>query len=405
MKVLHFSWEYPPSIVGGLGRHVYYLTKYLARLGADISVITTSLGEVSEEVIDGVKVYRVNPFTLRSSNFITWVLNFNYLMLTKAIDLSKKEGKPDIIHVHDWLTAYTGITLKHVLKVPLIATIHSTEIGRRGGIWTEDQKIIHDWEWRVTYEAWKVIVCSDYMMREVSRVFMLLPEKIIKIPNAIELEDIETSSPGSGFKEKYALPHEKIIMFVGRLVYEKGLDLLIEAFNILVNKSKRDDIKLVIAGDGPMREYLISMVYKYGLENKVYFTGRIDDNELFSLMKVSYVGVFPSRYEPFGIAVLEAMACGLPVIVPNYGGPNEVVEHGVEGFKVFLNPCEIAERIAQLLDNVDLRNSMSVNARKKIRNLYTWDKIARFTLGIYRSVLKEVSKRDWKHLWEVKALS
>ncbi|MCD6368937.1 MAG: glycosyltransferase family 4 protein [Thermoproteales archaeon] len=400
MKIFHITWEYPPNIVGGLGRHVFYLTKYLAKLGADVHVITTDVEGRGFENIEGVKVHRVDPFTLKSIDFITWILNFNYLMIVKVLELVDEVGEPDVIHVHDWLTAYSGIILKHVLKVPLVTTIHATEIGRRGGIWSEDQRIIHDWEWRVTYESWKVVVCSDYMIGEVGRVFMLPPEKIVKIPNAIELSDIERFEPEPGLKEKYASPHEKIIVFVGRHVYEKGPDLLVEAFNILINDFKRGDVKLVIVGDGPMREHLVSMVHKYGLRDKVYFTGRISDKELFSLMKVSYVGVFPSRYEPFGIAILEAMSCGLPVIVPRHGGPSEIIRHGVEGFKISLDPREIAERIRQLLDDTQLRDLMSVNARKRVKKLYTWDRIARFTLEVYRSISKEAKERDWKHLWK-----
>jgi len=400
MKVLHLSWEYPPNLIGGLGRHVYYLTKFQAKHGLDVDVITNSISGESFEIVDNVRVYRINPFVFRSIDFVTWILNFNYLMILKALNLSKEEGKPDIIHIHDWLTAYSGIVLKHVLKVPLIVTIHATEIGRRGGIWSEEQRMIHEWEWRASFEAWKVIVCSNYMINEVQKAFMLPSEKIIKVPNAVEVKDIEKIVPEPDLKEKYALPYEKIILFVGRHVYEKGPDILIEAFNILVNQYNRQDVKLVIVGDGPMKEYLVSLVNRYGLWEKVYFTGRISDEDLFALMKIAYVGVFPSRYEPFGIAILEAMASGLPVIVPNFGGPNEIIEHEVEGFKVSLYPHEIAERLLNLLNNPELRDKMSINAKKKIKKLYTWDRIARFTVGIYRSVLKEAARKEWKHLWE-----
>ncbi len=398
MRVVHLSWEYPNlHLVGGLGRHVYYLTKHLADLGAEVHVITLSIGERRTFREDGVYVHPVNMFALRSTRFITWCLNFNYLMMLKAYEIVREFGRPDIIHAHDWLTAYAGICLKHALKVPLIATIHATEHGRRGGIWTSEQREIHEWEWRLTYEAWKVVVCSKFMLDEVRRVFGLPMDKIVVIPNGIDVKDVERRAErASGGRPRCTSSHdEKVILFVGRLVYEKGPDLLVEAMRILLNERGICDVRLVIVGDGPMREYLADLVRRYGIEHKVCFTGRVSDDTLYQLIRSAYVCVFPSRYEPFGIVALEAMALSVPVIVSRSGGFSEVVEDRVNGLNVSLDPRDIADKIAYLLDSKDVRDRMAREARRTAERHYRWSTMARFTMHIYEQVLDELRRSGW----------
>jgi len=225
IRVLHLSWEWPPHMIGGLGRHVYHITRNLVRNGVETAVISISLpGVPASEEVDGVHVRRVDPFRFRSTGFITWVLNFNEEMIEEALRLYD-QWDFDLIHVHDWLSGPAGIALKHLLHKPLIATIHATEVGRRGGVYNEEQFIIHSWEWRTTYEAWKVIVCSNYMLGEVVRVHGVPKDKLVMIPNGIDTSYIDSVSPRSGFRDLYAMSNERIITFVGRLVYEKGLIL------------------------------------------------------------------------------------------------------------------------------------------------------------------------------------
>ncbi len=260
-------------MVGGLGRHVYHITRHLVRDGVDTTVMSIALpgSPPSEEVEGGVHVRRVDPFKFRSTGFITWVLNFNEEMIEEALRLYD-EWEFDLIHVHDWLTGPAGIALKHLLHKPLIATIHATEAGRRGGVHNEEQFIIHSWEWRTTYEAWKVIVCSNYMMSEVSIVHGLPKDKLIMIPNGIDVSYIDSIKVRPGFRDLYAMPSEKIIVFVGRLVHEKGPDLVLAAFKELL---KWDwNLKLLIVGDGPMREYLMSLAHDWGyLEQGILHAG------------------------------------------------------------------------------------------------------------------------------------
>ena len=158
MKILMLSWEYPPRVVGGIARVVYELSKKLSYEGHDVSVITYREGNSPYyEVEDsGVKVYRVDNTNINSLDFTSWVLQLNFSMIECANKLIQKE-KFDVIHAHDWLTAFTGKTLKQSFNIPLIATIHATEYGRNGGIHTKEQKYINDIEWMLTYEAQKIL--------------------------------------------------------------------------------------------------------------------------------------------------------------------------------------------------------------------------------------------------------
>ncbi|ADN51735.1 glycosyltransferase family 4 protein [Vulcanisaeta distributa] len=398
IRVLHLSWEYPPHMVGGLGRHVYHITRHLVKDGVDTTVMSIALpGSPPSEEVEGVHVRRVDPFRFRSTGFITWVLNFNEEMIEEALRLYDKWDF-DLIHVHDWLTGPAGIALKHLLHKPLVATIHATEAGRRGGIHNEEQLVIHSWEWRTTYEAWKVIVCSNYMMNEVSAVHGVPKDKLIMIPNGIDVSYIDSVSVKPGFRDLYAMPSEKIIVFVGRLVHEKGPDLVLAAFRELL---KWDwNLKLLVIGDGPMREYLMGLAHDWGIWNKVYFTGRVNDETLYSILKVSDLAILPSRYEPFGITILEAMAAGLAVITTRVGGPDEIVRDWYNGVKVSPNNVDEIINVAKiLLSNDELRRGIARNARDSVLRWYTWDRIARWTKKVYQDVLEEYENARWVSMW------
>ncbi|MEM2260560.1 MAG: glycosyltransferase family 4 protein [Candidatus Methanomethylicaceae archaeon] len=384
MKVLMLSWEYPPHIIGGLGRHVYNLSKYLSSKGINVIIVTFTDGSSSyEEYTDGIKVIRVNPYVFRSPDFISWVHGMNFLMIENVIN------NFDIIHVHDWLTAPAGIVLKHILRKPLIATIHSTELGRRGGFLKDDyERHIHEIEWLLCYESWRIICCSDYMKREISKYFNCPLDKIIKIPNGFS----SLPPPANLKRSDYARDDEKIVLYVGRLVYEKGPHILLEVAKLLHEKN----LKFIFIGEGPMKSYLIEMSKKLGISEKVYFLGRVSDDILHALYKMAYVAVFPSLYEPFGIVALEAMASGIPVIVSAIGGFDEIVIDGYNGLKFSPgSSTDLANAINKILNDYDLYNKIVMNAKGTIKN-FSWDEIAEKTINVYQQVLREYELGLWK---------
>jgi 1,4-alpha-glucan branching enzyme len=397
LTIMMLSWEFPPRIIGGISSHVYYLSKSLARNGAKVYVVTCDFpGAPRHEVLDGVEVFRIDSYKNPSPDFATWVYLMNMNMQKEAAALAKSlGGKVDLFHAHDWLVATAGIGLKHVFRRPLFATMHSTEIGRRNGINSDYERMIHETEAWLTHEAWKVICCSDYMVSHVRWAFGLPADKMIMIPNGVNADAYAGIKKNelSQFRSRFALPEEKIVLFVGRLVYEKGVHVLVNAVPKVLEKV---NAKVIIVGNGYMKEQLSGIVKGMGISHKVLFTGFVDDETLRALQACADVSVVPSLFEPFGIVALEAMAAKSPVVVSDTGGLTEIVDHDVNGVKVYPgNPDSLAWGITKVLTDEAYANNLRNNAHKKIREKYNWDRIAQQNMSAYKTVLGEYSKSLW----------
>ncbi len=396
LKIMMLTWEFPPRIIGGISPHVYYLSKSLAKDGAKVYIVTCDFpGAPEHENVDGVEVYRIDSYKNPSPDFASWVYLMNMNMQKEAAAIVNRIGGVDIFHAHDWLVATAGIGLKHVFRKPLIATIHSTEIGRRNGLHSDYEKMIHETEAWLTYEAWRVICCSNYMISHVKWAFGLPEDKLIMIPNGVDAKEYEKDSDAdlSSFRMKFALPEEKIVLFVGRLVYEKGIHVLVNAMPKILEKV---NAKFVIVGSGYMKESLAEIVRNMGLTHKVLFTGFLDDETLRNLQKCADVSVVPSLFEPFGIVALEAMAAKSPVVVSDSGGLSEIVEHDVTGVKVYPNNSDsLAWGVTRVLLDEKYANWLRETAYKKVKENFSWEKISNQTKNVYKNVLNEYSKSFW----------
>ena len=387
MKILMLTWEYPPRIVGGIARVVHDLSKRLIKGGHDVTVVTYREGELPYYENDkGVEVYRVDNYMITPNNFIDWIMQLNFNLVAKASELIAKEGNFDVIHAHDWLVANAAKTLKHAYNIPLVSTIHATESGRNSGIHDETQRYINDTEWMLTYESTEVIVNSNFMKGHIQGLFGLPFDKINVIPNGINLTNFNGIERDYEFRRQYALDNEKIILYMGRLVYEKGIQHLIAAMPKILDNYH--DAKLIIAGKGGMIDELKAQVEYMGISNKVYFTGYLDAKQVQKMYKCADVAVFPSTYEPFGIVALEAMLAGVPTVVSDVGGLNEIVEHGVTGMKSYAgNSNSIADSILTLLYDHALAANVAKNAKAKVKELYNWNKIAQDTYFTYQKAI------------------
>jgi len=397
MRTLVLSWEFPPKIVGGIARHVYDLSRAMVKQGEDIHVITCGVqGAPEYENVHGIKVYRVPASNPAAPDFLTWVLQLNINMLEQASKLKIAGLDFDLIHVHDWLAAFAGKSLKHAWRIPLISTIHATEYGRNNGLHNPLQRYISDVEWWLGYESWRIICCSQYMKSELQRVFQIPDDKLQVIPNGVYPEEFnQTRIDPESIRYKYAAPDEKIVFHVGRIVPEKGLGVLLEAMPKVLAYDSR--VKLVIAGKGAYLDELRHRAYQLGIYNRIYFTGYIDDDTRNALYKCAQVAVFPSLYEPFGIVALEGMAAGTPVVVSDTGGMSEIIQHGVNGLKAYTNnPTSLADNIIWALDHPDHAQKMKAQALEDIRNIYNWDRIAAKTIGTYQHVLEEFKRSNWQ---------
>ena len=399
MKILMLTWEYPPRIVGGIARVVHDLSKRLIKDGHDVTVVTYKEGNVPYFENDkGVKVHRVDNYNINPNNFIDWIMQLNFNLIAKANEIIAKEGEFDVIHAHDWLVAYAAKTLKNSYNTPIVATIHATEAGRNSGIHNETQRYINDTEWLLTYEASEVIVNSNYMKNEIQRLFGLPFEKINVVPNGVNLTNYNGIEKDYDFRRKYASDNEKIILYVGRLVYEKGVQHLIGAMPKVLEHYH--DAKLVIAGKGGMLDELKAEVKHLGIEDKVYFTGYMNSKEVAKMYKCADMAVFPSTYEPFGIVALEAMLAGIPTVVSDVGGLNEIVEHGVNGMKAYAgNSNSIADSVLQLLYDHQLCDNVSKKAKAKVKADFNWTKIAQDTYFTYQKAICEtMAERQAKQI-------
>lgn len=405
MKILMLTWEYPPRIVGGIARVVHDLSKRLIKDGHEVTVVTyRDNADVPEYENDkGVNVYRVDNYMIHPNNFIDWIMQLNFNMLSKATEIINKEGGFDVIHAHDWLVTYATKSLKNAYDIPIVATIHATEAGRNSGIHDETQRYINDTEWLLTYEATEVIVNSNYMKNEIQRLFGLPFDKINVIPNGINLSNFTGIERDYDFRRQYAMDNEKIILYVGRLVYEKGVQHLIAAMPKIL--SNYHDAKLIIAGRGGMMDELRAEASNLGLNDKIYFTGYLNSKQVQKMYKCADVAVFPSTYEPFGIVALEAMLAGVPTVVSDVGGLDEIVTHGVDGMKSYAgNANSIADSVTALLYDHQLATNVSKKAKQKVKDQFNWEKIAQDTHFTYeKAICQTMAERQAKQMLQEKA--
>ncbi len=393
LRILVLSWEYPPYSVGGLASHLYDLLPELVELGIEVHLITQGTNTTKEyEKEQGVNIYRVYTPEIEANDFTSWVMLLNFKLLEKATSVLNRK-KFDLIHGHDWLVTFAAQTLKHSNTLPLVTTIHATEVGRNQGIYNQQQKYINDVEWWATYESWQVICCSDYMKSEVKDHFSVPDDKIKVIRNGVKEKSLTTGIQ-KNLRGRYAHFDEEIVYYIGRLVQEKGVQFLLEAAEEILYH--RPNVKFIISGSGPKSQDLKNQVNAASLTQKVKFTGQVDYKLRNSLYHMADVAVFPSLYEPFGIVALEAMVTKTPVVVSDVGGLGEIVTHNYNGLKAFpANAHSLATNILNILENPNLAQQLSNNAYKIVNNKYNWQMIAKKTHQVYQDVIKEYQTCDW----------
>ncbi|WP_195572038.1 1,4-alpha-glucan branching protein domain-containing protein [Paenibacillus sp. 1001270B_150601_E10] len=400
--VLMLAWEYPPLVVGGLSRAVYDLSRHLVHQQCQVHVLTRSVpGSPAYESMDGVHVYRIPlPSSVSTIHFMDWVLQMN-IALAEACDAFIQAGYAfDFLHAHDWLVYGAAKSIKDLYHIPLISTIHATEHGRNHGvIASELQQRIHNMEYALANESREVIVCSEAMVKEIERLFHVPKAHIHLIPNGVEcrLKEGDLVLPWyqrpmteelRHVRAQYAAPEEPILFFIGRLVYEKGIQVLLHALTHV--QRTVPNVKLIIAGTGPMMSELRSLIASLQLEHAVHLTGFVMDEVREHLFQIADVCVFPSLYEPFGIVALEAMGAGIPVVVSDTGGLAEIVDHGIDGYKALPGHVEsLAWHMTELLQNKELGVQFAERALHKVKTQYDWNTIALSTRHVYERVIAQ----------------
>jgi glycogen(starch) synthase len=390
MRALILSWEYPPRIVGGLGRHVWRLSTALADQGHEIHVVTRDHPDAPpEEWLDGVHVLRVGeyPPIVPFDDLVPWVLQFNIGVLETAANLLL-DTDVDVVHAHDWLVAYAAAGVKNLFQAPLVSTVHATEYGRHQGFLPQAMnRLIHQVEWWLTYESRRTITCSQYMRDQCRRIFELPSEKIDVIPNGVDLQTFTAPDGVDEFRSRLVRDGEKLIFFAGRLEFEKGVQTVLEALPRVLDTVPA---RFVVAGIGTHEEELRDHVTRAGLDDHVEFLGFVPDARLRMYYAAADLAVVPSLYEPFGMVALETMASGTPCIAADTGGLRELVVHEATGLRfVPGDPASLAGMILRLLTDQRLDQRLTVDARRMLDEQFSWRSIAARTVAVYERAIAE----------------
>jgi len=396
MRVLVISWEYPPIIEGGLARHVRKLSENLVAEGVEVHVLTRGGGSLAAvEDRHGVIVHRLAepPFPKDVKAFVRWVQKMNEDMRELGEQIADRIAF-DLIHSHDWLVAGAAEKLARRSGLPWLTTVHATEYGRHQG-WVQNhpQSHIHAAERDMVRRTDHVITCSRYMRSHVAEVFGIRPAKITAMQNGIDPRDLEPVADDlAGLRARYAEPDERLVLLVGRLVYEKGFHLALDALAPMVKC--RGKVRFVVAGTGTAEAELRRQAWRLGLTRAGTFLGWVGDDMLHSLYRIADLCIVPSIYEPFGIVALEAMASGCLCVVADTGGLREVVPgDGTVGLRF---PSRDSAALQAILERVltddEERAQLVAEAREHVLR-FDWREVARQTIGVYDTLAGSAAGR------------
>jgi glycogen(starch) synthase len=392
MKVLLVSWEYPPVVVGGLGRHVHHLATALADAGHEVVVLSRrpsgtdpSTHPSSDEMSEGVRVIAAaqDPHEFEfATDMMAWTMAMGHAMIRAGLAIrstghhSDERWQPDVVHAHDWLVAHPAITLAEYFDVPLISTIHATEAGRHSG-WVSGRisRQVHAVESWLVHESDSLITCSASMRDEITELFGPGLAENRVIPNGIDADLWP-------FARRTAHSGPRRLLYLGRLEYEKGVHDVIAALPRI--RRTHPGTTLTIAGSGTQHEWLIEQARKHKVLRAITFVGQVDHEQLVTLLHRTDAAVLPSHYEPFGIVALEAAATGAPLAVADVGGLGEAVIDGITG--VSYPPRDVAAlatAVRSVLDDPAAAQTMAVAARARLTSDFDWHSVAADTAQVY----------------------
>lgn len=390
MKILqvvpYFSWSY-----GGPVKSVYELSKSLSEMGHDVTIFTTDvcrghrLQDNEKIKLDGVKVRYFKCFN-------NWVASEMKLHFSRDMRLAiKNELKDfDLIHLHDY-RSITHFYIQHYSKkygVPYILQAHGAApkiFGNQSFAFTFS-KIFFD-----LFFGHKILMSSSKLIAltetEAGQYLELggNPNKIEIVPNGIRLSEYQNLPEKGTFRKKYSIKcDEKIILYLGRIHKIKGIDLLVKSFSDIT--SDFDNIKLVIVGpdDGFLPE-LKQQVKDLNLNDKVLYVGPLYGSDKLSAYVDANLYVLPSVYETFPMTVLEAFACGKPVIVSDRCGISDFVKD--VGYVVKYDETELKISILNILKNDALSKKLGEKSKELVKTKFDFNIIIKNVVSIYNNVL------------------
>lgn len=281
----------------------------------------------------------------------------------------------DVIHAHDWMTYPAGIAAKEISGKPLIVHVHATEFDRCG---ENIDTRVHAIEQEGMQKADKVVTVSEWTKKITISKYKIEEEKVKVVHNGIiprKKVNIEFDSP---------LKHSPIVTFLGRITHQKGPLYFVEAAKEVLNEIP--DARFIVAGAGDLMPVMIQQVAQAGMSSRFHFTGFLKGNDIEKIWSISNVYVMPSVSEPFGIAPLEAIQAGVPVIISRQSGVAEVMPHAIT--VDFWNTPALAEAICSVLKYKSLYRTMKKNSQAEIKRI-TWDHAAKTLNTIYHELVEQ----------------
>lgn len=383
MRIAMLSWESLHSIaIGGVAAHVSELAAAMARAGHEVHVFTRRApNQRSHEWLDAVHYHRCNYPA--HSDFVDDINSMCRWFVDRFFDVEDLVGHFDLVHAHDWLTANAMIWIKQGRHHPCVLTMHSTEYARCGNSFPNGRSHrVRVQERAGVYWADRVVAVSHATKKEIMWMYETPEEKISVVYNGVDPHRFDVDVDAGGVKQNYGIgPMDPTVLFCGRLTWQKGPDLLLEAVPSILRYY--GNAKFVFAGDGDMRGSLETRARRLGVAHAVRFLGFRNGEELVRLFKMCDTLCVPSRNEPFGIVVLEGWSARKPVVASQNGGPNEFVQHERNGLKIFPQTESVAWGLGTLFTNWDHARWMGQNGRWDVEQSFTWDTLARQLLASY----------------------
>ncbi len=366
IKVGMIGYEYPPYILGGLGTYTAGLVSELKKL-CDLHLFLPFQRKEHGVRILSPKLPKKEVELIKKRYNVWIVMKYN----RKVVEMFKKYSNLDVVDVHDWITASAGVKIKKKYGIPLIHTVHSTQLGRPS---SKRYPLKLKIERMCFREADRIITISNKMKEELRKLYNVDESKIKVIYNCVDVKKFKR-----GREKDY-------ILFVGRFSRRKGTDILVKAMKLVVKEIPEAKLKMI--GTGEMLEYCKELAEKLKISESIEFLGWVPDEELVEAYAHAQLVALPSTYEPFGLTVLEAMASGKPVITTNISGASEIITNWKNGVVVKVNDVkDLAHAIIKLLKDKKLRKRIGENAYRLAKK-YTWKKAANETIEVFKEVVR-----------------
>ncbi|MBN2527079.1 MAG: glycosyltransferase family 4 protein [Deltaproteobacteria bacterium] len=437
MKVLMYGWEFPPHISGGLGVACYGLTKALSSHNHHISFVLPRLKQVEsngshvnlidvgqfpvytsnlsprefvvrqiEKISKSIDVHTIAsplspylteeqyqeelrrlasqdaaqiPAAFRStSHDISLSGEYGPNLMSEVVRYASVAGsiamrvEHDVIHVHDWLTMLAGVEAKRISGKPLVIHAHALEFDRSG---EHVNQAVYDIERYGFHQADAIIAVSHMTRNMIINRYGVSPDKVHVVHNAVAKD----SYAGKNGHQKGT--KEKVVLFLGRITFQKGPDYFVEAAAKVI--ARNENVRFVMAGSGDMAPKMIERIAELRLGRKFHFTGFLKGAEVEEMYKDSDLYVMPSVSEPFGISPLEAMRYDVPVIISKTSGVSEILDSAL---KVdFWDTDELADKILAVLEHEPLRQELVDRGSMELKKIQ-WENAADHIGHIYERI-------------------